>query len=53
MAAGTRELPCRELSDFLADNFGGELGPNERALFKASRRGTLTPTGRSARGKSY
>jgi hypothetical protein len=28
MAAGTRELPCRELTDFLADNFSGELGPN-------------------------
>jgi anti-sigma factor RsiW len=34
MTAGTRELTCRELTDFLADYFAGELGPNERALFE-------------------
>ncbi len=34
MTAGTRELTCRELTDFLADYFGGELGPSERALFE-------------------
>jgi anti-sigma factor RsiW len=34
MTAGTRELTCRELTDFLADYVAGELGPNERALFE-------------------
>jgi anti-sigma factor RsiW len=34
MTAGTRELTCRELADFLADYFAGELGPNERSLFE-------------------
>ena len=34
MTGGTRELTCRELTDFLAGYFAGELGPSERALFE-------------------
>jgi len=33
MTVGTRELTCRELSEFLADYFAGELGPDERSIF--------------------
>ena len=34
MTLGARELTCRELSEFLAHYFAGELGPEERSLFE-------------------
>ena len=34
MTLGERDLTCRELSEFLADYFAGELGPEERFLFE-------------------
>ena len=34
MTLDARELTCRELSEFLARYFAGELGPDERALFE-------------------
>jgi anti-sigma factor RsiW len=34
MTLGVRELTCRELADFLADYFAGELGLDERSVFE-------------------
>jgi len=34
MTLGVRELTCRELADFLADYFAGELGLDERSAFE-------------------
>jgi len=34
MTLGVRELTCRELSDFLADYFAGELSLDERSVFE-------------------
>jgi len=34
MTLGVRELMCREVTEFLADYFAGELGPDERSLFE-------------------
>jgi len=34
MKLGVRELTCRELTEFLADYFAGELSPDERPLFE-------------------
>ncbi len=33
MTDATRELTCRELSEFIADYVAGALGPQERSLF--------------------
>jgi anti-sigma factor RsiW len=33
MTVGTTELTCRGLTEFLADDFAGELGPDERSIF--------------------
>ena len=34
MTLGVRELTCRELTEFLADYFAGELGPDEQSVFE-------------------
>jgi anti-sigma factor RsiW len=34
MTLGVKELTCRELTEFLADYFAGELGPDGRSLFE-------------------
>jgi len=34
MTAGTGELACRELIEFLADYLDGDLGPDERSVFE-------------------
>jgi anti-sigma factor RsiW len=34
MTLGVRMLTCRELADFLADYFAGELGLDERSAFE-------------------
>jgi len=33
MTEATRELTCRELSEFIADYVAGELAPQERSVF--------------------
>ena len=33
MTLAPRELTCREVSDFLAGYFAGELGPEEQTIF--------------------
>jgi len=34
MTLGVREVTCRELTEFLADYFAGELSSDERSLFE-------------------
>ena len=34
MTPGVRELTCRDLADFLADYFAGELSLDERSVFE-------------------